>query len=199
MVSNLEPMPRHFPYERTTPVMLRVRRLLAAGLIAALISPTVPAFAATLIVSNPAAVPTIGPTRTSLGANPMPLTPLGKPGPIPSASAGGNTVAWPHPGSQPIELVQDRTATSQTFLNPNGTFTTVVSPQARFYQSPNTHVWHALNTKLTADAAGTGFHTPSTPFGLRIAQTLVCSQIEMDSFITEIPHFQRLKFPTFII
>ena len=27
----------------------------------------------------------------------------------------------------------------------------------------------------------------------------VCSQIEMDSFITEIPHFQRLKFPTFII
>ncbi len=27
----------------------------------------------------------------------------------------------------------------------------------------------------------------------------VYRQIEMDIFITEIPHFQRLKFPTFII
>jgi hypothetical protein len=27
----------------------------------------------------------------------------------------------------------------------------------------------------------------------------VCSQIKMDSFITEIPHFQRVKFPTFSI
>lgn len=56
------------------------------------------------------------------------------------------------PPSASVELMQYRTPRSQTFLNPNGSFTTKLYPIPVFYRDASGH-WQPINNSLTSNHA----------------------------------------------
>ena len=61
--------------------------------------------------------------------------------------------AMPNRPTGPVELLNYRTAQSQTFLNPNGTFTTKLYPSDVFFRDDNGH-WKTIDNSLVSDGKG---------------------------------------------
>ena len=111
----------------------------------------------------------VGPPLNTTGTGATPPTPFGPAGPTP-AGATAPDLPMPAPSSHPVALPQARTAYSQMVLNPNGTWTTTVTLEPQFYQTPD-HQWHTIRDTLVLNAAGTAWQTQANAFQVAIGTT----------------------------
>ncbi|MHB1684674.1 MAG: DNRLRE domain-containing protein, partial [Bacilli bacterium] len=78
--------------------------------------------------------------------------------------------AMPNRPTGPVELLNYRTAQSQTFLNPNGTFTTKLYPSDVFFRDDNGH-WQTIDYSLVSDGKG-GYKNKLGPYSVDFPGTL---------------------------
>ncbi|WP_218669692.1 DNRLRE domain-containing protein [Ferroacidibacillus organovorans] len=124
------------------------------------------------VTIDPSIVSATGPAWTpsqtlQQGMNPKGLNGLGN---VDYAS-----LAMLKPGSTPQEILSLRTNHSQTFLNPNGTYTTHIFANATFYKDKK-GAWQTLNEALTASANPTfAYQNTAGPFTAQFAAQSVAS------------------------
>jgi hypothetical protein len=78
-----------------------------------------------------------------------------------------------HRPSTPVELMNYRTTHSQTFLNPNGTFTTKLDPTDVFFKDDSGN-WKTIDNSLYSNGNG-GFQNKVGPDTVNFPSTLANS------------------------
>jgi hypothetical protein len=130
----------------------------AACVVLVATSLTVPAVAIAASPKGQGGNPPGGPGQVT--ANPVPVAPIYSDGQGAAATisaTGGISLreafTKPKPPKVKAELVDKRTESTSTYINPDGSYTVDVSPVRLHYKDPN-GAWQVIDTTLVADSDG---------------------------------------------